>query len=169
MADRCLWTLPGLSLVALVCAATTAVACAGGGAGGPASPVGPAADAAQTGTTAPGWASPSPTLSAADLEAAQRVVRRLIAAVDGDRYTLARSLMVDPDHWWGLDDMKSIRSIRLERIAVFRVAAPDAVMVETDLVRHPPPMAGGPDWPNFMLVVRDASGTWRVAQTATGP
>ncbi len=113
-------------------------------------------------------ATASSTVSASDVAAAKRVVEQLIAAVDDD-FTLARSLMVDPDHFWGLDDMKAIRSIRLESVKPISVEGPDAVMLQTDLTRDPPPMAGNPKWPNFMLLVRDASGRWRVAETATGP
>ena len=65
--------------------------------------------------------------------------------------------------------MKAIRSIRLESVTLTRVEGPDAVLLQTDLTRDPPPMAGDPDWPNFMLLVRDASGSWRVAETADRP
>jgi hypothetical protein len=112
---------------------------------------------------------PSISLSTRDLSAAKAVVRDLVAAVNDDRFARARSLMVDPDKHWSLDDMKSIRWVRLRHVALFRVDHPDAVWLSTDLRRQPAPIAGNPYWPNFMLVVRDPSGVWRVAQTATGP
>jgi len=112
--------------------------------------------------------SPSPTVSAVDLAAAKAVVRRLISAVNEDRFALARSLMVAPDRSWSLDDMKVIRFVRLQRVTLRRVDAPHVVLLATDLRREPPPRAGGPYWPNFMLVVRDGSGRWRVARTMTG-
>jgi hypothetical protein len=169
MDDRRFRTRPVPALVAVACIAASVLGCGCGAAGTASSPAGLAAGAGAPAASSVPAASPSPTLSAADLGAAKRVVRRLITAVDGDRYALARSLMVAPDRWWSLDDMKAIRSIRLERVTVFRVEAPNAVLLETDLERDPPPIAGGPSAPNFMLLVHDASGTWRVAQTATGP
>ncbi len=39
---------------------------------------------------------------------------------------VVEELMVDPDSWWSLDDMKAIRSIRLERVTVTRVEGPNA-------------------------------------------
>lgn len=116
----------------------------------------------------PPQTSPSPTVSTADLASAKAVVRRLISAVNEDRFALARSLMVAPHRSWSLDDMKAIRFVRLQRVTLRRVEAPDAVLLATDLRRQPPPMAGNPYWPNFMLVVRDESGRWRVARTMTG-
>lgn len=112
---------------------------------------------------------PSISVSARDLSAAEAVVRDLIAAVNDDRFARARALMVDPDKHWSLDDMRSIRWVRLRHVALFRVDHPNAVWLSTDLRRQPPPIAGNPYWPNFMLVVRDSSGEWRVARTATGP
>jgi len=112
---------------------------------------------------------PSISLSAKDLSAAKAVVRDLVAAVNDDRFARARSLMVDPDRNWNLDDMKSIRWVRLKHVALLRVEHPNAVWLSTELRRRPPPVAGNPYWPNFMLLVRGPSGTWRVAQTATGP
>ena len=120
-----------------------------------------------TATTLP-QTSPSSTVSAVDLAAAKAVVRRLISAVNDDRFALARSLMVAPDRSWSLDDMKAIRFVRLRRVKLRRVETADAVLLATDLRREPPPRAGGPYWPNFMLVVRDGSGRWRVARTMTG-
>jgi hypothetical protein len=112
---------------------------------------------------------PSISVSAQDLSAAEAVARDLVAAVNDDRFARARSLMVDPDRHWSLDDMESIRSVRLRHIALFRVDRANAVWLSTDLRRQPPPIAGNPYWPNFMLVVRGRSGAWKVAQTATGP
>jgi hypothetical protein len=122
--------------------------------------------------TASAGSSGSPTtstVSAQDLGAAKAVVRKIVAAVNGNRFARARSLLVDPDKHWSLDDMKAIRWVRLRHVALLRIAGPHAVWLSTDLRRQPPPIAGGPDWPNFMLVVRDPSGAWKVAQTATGP
>ena len=161
----------GLWLVAAIVLALPLLGCGGGvgGGGTSESPAGPASNPTRVATSSYPAVSPSPTLSAADLEAAKRVVRRLIVAVNDDRIALARSLMVDPDDWWSLDDMEAIRSIRLERVTLTRAEGPNAVLLQTDLTRDPPPMAGGPEWPNFMLLVRGASGSWRVAETATGP
>jgi len=64
--------------------------------------------------------------------------------------------------------MKAIRFVSLRRVTLRRVEAPDAVLLATDLPREPSPMAGNPYRPNFMLVVRDGSGSWRVARTMTG-
>jgi hypothetical protein len=112
---------------------------------------------------------PSISVSAQDLAAAEAVVRDLVAAVNDDRFARARSLMVDPNRNWSLDDMKSIRWVRLRHVALLRIDHPNAVWLSTDLRRQPPPIAGGPYWPNFMLLVRGPSGAWKVAQTATGP
>ena len=108
-------------------------------------------------------------MSAQDLSAAEAVVRELVTAVNRDHFARARSLMVDPDKHWSLDDMEAIRWVRLKDVTLFRVVGPHAVWLSTDLRRQPPPTAGNPYWPNFMLVVRGPSGAWKVVQTATGP
>jgi hypothetical protein len=165
----------GFWLVAALLPALSLLGCGGGGTeasgggGATESPAGPAISASPVVTATSPVAPPPSTVSASDLAAAERVAERLVVAVNDDRFALARSLMVDPDGWWGLDDMRAIRSIRLERVTVTRVEGPDAVLLQTELTRDPPPPAGGPDWPNFMLLTRDPSGSWRVAETATGP
>ena len=108
-------------------------------------------------------------VSRQELAAAEAVVRELVAAVNANRFARARALMVDPDRIWSLDDMKSIRWVRLKRVSLLRVDAPHAAWLSTDLRRQPPPIAGNPYWPNFMLVVRTPSGDWKVTRTATGP
>lgn len=159
-------------LIVAACLAPALSGCGGGGAAGAGttqSPAGPMSSTSPPAVTSSLAATPSSTVSASDVAAAERVVERLIAAVDGDRYALARSLMVAPDRWWSLDDMKAIRSIRLERVRLMSVEGPNTVLLQTELTRDPPPEAGNPEWPNFMRLVRDASGSWRVAETATGP
>jgi hypothetical protein len=168
MNSRVVSATTGVWLVAMVGFVAVLPGC-GGGAGTAESPASLASSASPPAPAPSAAVTPSSTLSMAQLAAAERVVERLVAAVNKDRFTLARSLMVDPDGWWSLDDMKAIRSIRLERVTLTRVEGSDAVLLQTSLVREPPPVAGGPEWPNFMLLVRDASGTWRVAETATGP
>jgi hypothetical protein len=172
MIGRHVGTARGLWLVAAACLASVLIGCGGGGAGGAGttqSPAGPVSGASPAAVASSPAATPSSTVSAPDLAEAKRVVERLIAAVNEDRFALARSLMVDPDRWWSLDDMKAIRSIRLERVALTGVEGADSMLLQTDLERDPPPQAGGPSWPNFMLLVREPSGSWRVAETATGP
>jgi hypothetical protein len=109
------------------------------------------------------------SLSAKELSAAEAVVRRLVTAVDDDDFAGARALMINPDASWSLEDMRSIRWVRLRRVALLRVDAPHTAWLITDLRRQPPPMAGNDHWPNFMLVVRTSSGEWKVTATATGP
>jgi hypothetical protein len=157
----------GFWLVVVLVLAPWVLGCGGGagasgGAGTTESPAGPASSTRAA-------AAASSTVSASDVAAAKRVVEQLIAAVNDDDFTLARSLMVDPDHFWSIDDMKAIRSIRLESVRLMSAEGPNEILLETDLTRDPPPEAGNPEWPNFMLLVRDASGSWRVAETATGP
>jgi hypothetical protein len=112
---------------------------------------------------------PGIALSARDLSAAEAAVRELIAAVNDHRLAQARSLMTAPDKAWSLDDMKSIRWVRIKHLSLLRVEHANAVWLSTDLRRQAPPIAGGPYWPNFMLVVRGPSGVWKIAQTGSGP
>lgn len=172
MIGRHMATGTGLWLIVAACLASALSGCGGVGAAGAGtteSPAGPASTTAPAAAASSAAVTPSSTVSAADLAKAKDVVQRLIVAVNDNDFALARSLMVDPDQWWSLDDMKAIRSIRLERVTLVGAGSPHSVMLQTDLERDPPPQAGGPSWPNFMLLVRDAAGDWRVAETASGP
>jgi hypothetical protein len=155
----------GLVVVGLAAAA----ACGTSGGGSSASLT------ASSSALSPSPVSPSATASVAGPSAADKleaaaVISRLIRFVDQNRYTDAQHLFMPGTMVWSLADMKRIVSIRLRSIKVQQVLPDGSIEFATPLVRTPAPIAGGPDWPNFITVARDTqSGVWRVAALATGP
>jgi hypothetical protein len=129
-------------------------------------------------TTAPTTTS-SPTatpLSSGSVTAQQRqdvadglvLLSTFFKMIDTGQFATAEKMLASPS-LWDKKDLYGITSLRLISITPQRINADGSVVFSTNIRRTPQSQAGGPYFPNFVTVARDAQGMMKITALATSP
>jgi hypothetical protein len=88
--------------------------------------------------------------------------------IDIGQFATAEKMLASPS-LWDKKDLYGITSLRLVSTTPLRINADGSVVFSTNIRRTPKSQAGGPYFPNFVTVARDAQGKLAITALATSP
>jgi len=161
-----------LSIVLVLGLAAALVAGCGGRttpATSPSSPAGPTTTAASPSPTAtPAVGSSLTYQQTLDLADGAALLTQFFGLIDAGQYAAAEKMLASPSVW-DKGDLERIGSLRVVSITALRINPDGSMLYSTDIRRTPQSQAGGPYFPNFATVARDAQGRLVITSLATSP
>lgn len=96
------------------------------------------------------------------------LVSTFFKMINDGQFATAEKMLASPS-LWDKKDLYGITSLRLISITPQRINADGSVVFSTNIRRTPQSQAGGPYFPNFVTVARNAQGTMKITALATSP
>ncbi len=135
----------------------------------PSSPAGPTTAPASTSPTAiPAVGSSLTYQQTLDLADGAALLTQFFGLIDAGQYAAAEKMLAGPSTW-DKNDLEKITSLRVVSITALRINPDGSMLYSTDIRRTPQSQAGGPYFPNFVTVARDAQGRLVITSLATSP
>jgi hypothetical protein len=161
-----------LSMVLVLGLAALVVGCGGTStnpATSPSSPASPTITAASPSPTAtPAVGSSLTFQQTRDLADGAALLTQFFGLIDAGQYATAEKMLAGPSVW-DKSDLERITSLRVVSITALRINPDGSMLFSTDIRRTPQSQAGGPYFPNFATVARDAQGRLVITSLATSP